>query len=127
MLNILDGLLFITHLVVILFNLTGWIWQRTRRMHLLVLALTLFSWLVLGFWYGFGYCFLTDWEWDVKRQLGETELPNSFIQYLTNNVLGLNLSSNLVDAFTGGSFLAAIGMSLWVNLKKDKKKPSSNK
>ena len=86
-----------------------------------MLALTLFSWLILGFWYGFGYCFLTDWEWDVKRRLGETGLPNSFIQYLTNNVFGFNLSSNLVDAFTGGSFLVAIVLSLWVNLKKDKK------
>ena len=121
MLNILDGLLFVTHLVVILFNLTGWIWRRTRRLHLLMLALTLFSWLILGFWYGFGYCFLTDWEWDVKRRLGETGLPNSFIQYLTNNVFGFNLSSNLVDAFTAGSFLVAIVLSLWVNLKKDKK------
>ena len=125
MLNVLDGLLFVTHLVVILFNLSGWIWRRTRRLHLVVLGLTLFSWLVLGFWYGFGYCFLTDWEWKVKRQLGETGLPNSFIQYLTNNVLGLNLSSNLVDAFTGAFFLLAIVLSLWVNFRKGKKQRPS--
>ena len=120
MLKLLDGLLFVTHLVVITFNLTGWIWQNTRKLHLVVLSLTLFSWLVLGFWYGFGYCFLTDWEWEIKRRLGETDLPNSFIQYLSNNVLGLNFSSGLVDGLTGGFFLAAIVLSLGMNFKKRK-------
>ncbi len=115
MLEIFDSLLFTTHVVVILFNLFGWIHPKTRKAHLVVVGLTLFSWLVLGIWKGFGYCILTDWEWDIKRELGERHLPASFIQYLTNNIFGLTLNRTTVDSLTLGFFLAAIVMTIKVN------------
>ena len=97
------------------FNLFGWIWKKTRKLHLMVVAATLFSWLGLGFWYGFGYCFLTDWEWEIKRSLGERNLPHSFTQYLSDNVFGLFWNTNLVDTLTVGMFVLAILFALWVN------------
>lgn len=115
MLKAFDILLFTTHLVVIGLNLFAWIWKRTRKLHLWVAAITIFSWLVLGIWYGFGYCFLTDWEWDIKRQLGEKDLPHSFTQYLSDNVFGLYLSRDVVDGLTLGMFVLAILCSLYVN------------
>ncbi len=118
MLYFLDALLFTAHILVIGVNLFAWIWKRTRRAHLWVAGVTVFSWLVLGIWYGFGYCFLTDWEWDVKRKLGETNLPHSFTQYLSNNVLGLELSTTLVDGLTLWLFVAAIGCSVYLNFVK---------
>ncbi|QSE95956.1 DUF2784 domain-containing protein [Fulvivirga lutea] len=121
MLKSLDVLLFITHCVVILFNLFGWVHPKTRKLHLVVVGLTLFSWLVLGFWKGFGYCILTDWEWDIKRELGERNLPASFIQYLSNNIFGLGWSRIFVDGVTLGSFLLAIVITLKVNFFKGKK------
>ncbi|MBT3271653.1 MAG: DUF2784 family protein, partial [Spirochaetales bacterium] len=51
------------HSCVIIFNLTGWIWRKTRIPHLILIGLTAFSWFVLGIWYGFGYCPSTDWHW----------------------------------------------------------------
>ena len=102
-------------MVVIVLNLFAWIWKRTRILHLWVVAATLFSWLVLGIWNGFGYCVLTDWEWDIKRELGEKDLPHSFTQYLSDNILGLGLSPTVVDSLTLGLFVVAIICSLYVN------------
>lgn len=108
MLLVADYILFIIHILIIGINLFGWIHPKTRKLHFGVVGLTLFSWVVLGFWKGFGYCFLTDWEWDIKRQLGEKNLPGSFIRYLTNNVMGLNLDRITVDLMTAISFVIAI-------------------
>jgi hypothetical protein len=118
MLVVLDVLLFVTHVVVIVFNLTGWIWRRTQRLHLIVLVLTVLSWVLLGIWYGWGYCFLTDWHWNVKRQLGEAGLPPSFTEFFTNNVMGLDLSTTLVNNMTLWALIAAAVLSVWMNIKR---------
>jgi len=118
MLKFLDIVLFSTHILVILFNLTGWIARKTRRVHLIVLSLTLFSWLILGIYKGYGYCFLTDWEWGIKRKLGETDLPASFIHYLSNNVLDFNIRNDLLDYITLILFVFIILITIWVNFLK---------
>lgn len=74
----LDLGLSVVHLAVVLGNLLLWIPRQTRRLHLWLVMATIFSWLGLGVWYGnLGYCFLPDWHWQLKRSLGETELPGS--------------------------------------------------
>jgi hypothetical protein len=78
------------------------------------MLLTLGSWLLLGIWFGFGYCFLTDLHWDVKRRLGETDLPNSFIQYLFDR-LGIAISSSITDALTLAAFCFALICMVFVN------------
>ncbi len=93
-----------------------WIWQRTRKVHLVVILATAFSWFVMGIWYGWGYCFLTDWEWDIKRQLGENDLPNSFIHYLANNTLSLNISAEILDGLTLVVFIIAFFLSVILNI-----------
>ncbi len=115
MLFFIDLTLFALHIAVILFNLFGWIIPRWRKAHLWVVAITLFSWLFLGIWFGFGYCVLTDLEWDIKRQLGEKGLPNSFITYLTNNIVGLDISPAIIDMLTVGAFVPAILLSVYFN------------
>ena len=100
----LDYLLYAAHLLLIGFNLLGWIWRKTLRWHLLCVLLTALSWFGLGIWYGFGYCFITDWQWDVKRQLGQSNLPDSFIDHFVNQVMGLSISSQLIDVLTGVMF-----------------------
>ncbi|MEM9859665.1 MAG: DUF2784 family protein [Bacteroidota bacterium] len=117
-LKFLDTVLFLIHLLVIGLNLFAWVWERTRKIHLWVVGGTLFSWLVLGIWYGFGYCLLTDWEWSIKRQLGEKNLPHSFTQYLSDRVFQLHLSPTMVDGLTLGLFIIAILCSVYVNFLK---------
>lgn len=124
MLVFLDYLLFIFHVLVIAFNLFGWIPSITRKGHFVVVGLTLFSWIVLGFWKGWGYCLITDWHWDIKRELGETALPGSFIQYLTNNIFGFEWSRTFVDGLTLFSFLLAISCAVVIHFLRNKKQMS---
>ncbi len=118
MLNILDVFFLLLHLIVISFNLFGWIWIRTRKIHLVVLVCTLFSWLILGLKYGLGYCFLTDWHWEVKRKLGESHLPNSFIKYFFDHYTFLSLSAKIVDLITIVSIVLVILIAVYLNFKK---------
>ncbi len=117
MLNFLDVFYFVLHCLLIGFNLLGWIWVRTRKIHLLVALLTGLSWTVLGIWYGLGYCPLTDWHWEVKRKLGEHDLPNSFIKYLADGLTGADFDPFVVDVATGVGFALALVLSIVLNVR----------
>lgn len=106
------------HLLVIGFNMLGWIWNKLLRLHLICIFATAFSWFALGIWYGWGYCFLTDWQWEVKRQLGEKELPASFISYMLRELSITNVPGALVDTATVLLFFGAAGISIYKNFKK---------
>lgn len=114
-LMVLDFLLTILHLIIIGFNLLGWIFKPTRRAHFWFAMLTLSCWTILGIWFGLGYCPITDWQWDVKAQLGEQNLPNSFIKYFIDKLLATNINSDLVDILTLVFFLVAIACSIKLN------------
>jgi len=97
------------------FNLFAWIFPKTRKAHLITIGATAFSWFGLGIFYGWGYCPITEWEWNVKQKLGETHLPNSFIKYYADRITGKDINPSLIDGFTLGFFLAAIILSIYVN------------
>lgn len=113
----LDILFTLAHLVVTGFNMVGWIWYKTRRLHLFCVILTALSWLLLGIWYGFGYCFLTDWQWQIKREMGATDLPDSFIKYAADQVTGLDFDPLWVDMLTAVSFGAVALLSIILNIR----------
>lgn len=114
-LQFLDYFLTFVHLLVIGANLFAWIWPKTRKLHLYIVGITLFCWLILGIWYGLGYCPITEWQWRVKTALGETNLPNSFVKYHLDHITGLNISDSIVDFITLGIFLIAIVCSIKMN------------
>jgi len=111
----LDILFYLLHVLLMGFNLSGWIWRSTRKLHLISLSLTLGSWSILGIWYGFGYCFLTHWHWNVKRLLGETDLPNSFVKYFLDGLLRSDFDAGIVDVITGLGLALPIVLSLYFN------------
>ena len=115
MLWLIDTFLTLVHLVIIGFNLFGWIWPAARKAHLVCVALTAASWFLLGIWFGMGYCPVTDWQWSVKEQLGENNLPASFIKYYADKISGQNISSSLIDLVTVLSFAVAALLSVYVN------------
>ena len=117
MLVLLDYFFLIFHAALSLFNVLGWIWQQTRRYNLVLLLLTGSSWVFLGFFYGFGYCPLTDWHWQVLHALGRQDLPASYITYLLERLTGLDLPGRLVDVLVTGSFTAALILSAWLNIR----------
>ncbi|SMO58930.1 Protein of Unknown function [Solitalea koreensis] len=111
----------ILHPCIIIFNLFGWIWKKTRKANLVLLLLTASSWFVLGIFKGIGYCPLTDWHWQVLRKLGQYNLPNSYIKYLLLRLTGIDLNDRLIDIVTVTSFFVALGFSVYFNLKKKSK------
>lgn len=124
MLQFLDILFTGLHLCVIAFNLFAWMWKKTRKAHLVVAGSTLLSWFLLGIWYGWGYCFITDWQWRVKEKLGETNLPASFVKYFADKITGKDFPPSLIDNITLYSFLAAILISVYFNFFRKEKKLS---
>lgn len=125
MLRILDIGFTLLHLLIIVFNLTGWIWVKTRRLHFYGILLTAGSWFVLGIWYGWGYCPITDWQWRVKEKMGEVNLPNSFMKYFADQIFGEPINAQLIDVITVVFFFLAAGLSVYVNfIKKGQYKPS---
>jgi len=116
--HILDILFVIFHSSLILFNIFGWIWKKTRVFNLITLSLTGASWLFLGLICGtLGYCPLTDWHFRILEKLGKTELPDSYIKYLFDRLTGLNISPSLTDRMTLYVFLAALLISVYFNLR----------
>lgn len=103
------------HSVLVLFNLFGWIPRRTRRLNLVTLLLTGLSWTLLGVFYGFGYCPLTDWHWAVLRQLGEPAGHTSYIQYLAARTTGIAMSAELADKLTLALYLLSLVCSVYMN------------
>ncbi len=101
----------------VLFNLLGWIWKKTRRANLVTLLLTGGSWTVLGIWYGFGYCPCTDWHWQVRRQLGDDDLPSSYMTFLIDILTGWTLPADLVNTITLVGFLLALAVSVALNVR----------
>lgn len=114
----LDIFFTVFHTCLIFFNLFGWIWQRTRRLNLICLLLTGASWVFLGFFYGFGYCPLTDWHFNVLRKLGHTDLPDSYLSFLFTRLTGIHIDQSLVDAVTLVGLIAALVISLILNFRK---------
>jgi preprotein translocase subunit Sec61beta len=125
LLKFLDILLTAAHLALIGFNLFGWIWPKTRKAHLITVAATAFSWFVLGVWFGWGYCPITDWQWKVKEKLGETGLPNSFIKYYVDKISGKDIDPKIVDMATLIVFLVVIILTLLLNFFNTRRKRSS--
>jgi len=110
-----DILFVVFHTALIVFNMLGWAWRRTRRLHLFTISATLLSWFGLGVTYGWGYCPLTDWHWRIKLMLGETALPASWIKYYLDRITGIDWSPAVVDASVVGSALGALVLSLVLN------------
>ncbi len=122
MLQLLDIAFVLFHSGLVIFNTIGWAFQKTRRVHLAIISLTIFSWVGLGFFYGFGYCPSTDWHWDVKRALGETELPASWIKYYLDLVTGQSWDPQIIDATVAVVGIGALVLSVVLNLRESASK-----
>ena len=115
--KILDIFFLLFHSLLVLFNLFGWIWKKTRKVNLITLLLTGGSWFVLGIFYGLGYCPLTDWHFQILRKLGKYNLPNSYMKYIGDRITGLDFNADLVDTLTLICFLLALGFSIFLNVR----------
>ena len=115
MLRFLDILFIVFHSLLIILNLFGWIWKPTRKINFITLILTGASWFLLGIFYGWGYCPLTDWHFQLLKRLGNTDLPNSYIKYLVDRMTGFDLTAVFVERMTLILFILALGFSVYFN------------
>jgi hypothetical protein len=120
----LNVFFFVFHIALILFNLFGWTIKKLRKWNLLTLGLTAASWFLLGAFYGFGYCFLTDWHWQVREKLGYSTDSNSYIHFLFTSIFPITISERLVDLLTAILFFAALVASIVVNVTAFRRKPT---
>lgn len=121
-LKLTDILLVILHVLLILFIVFGWIPKKTRKIHFFVVIIVALCWFVLGIFFGFGYCPLTDLQWTIKLKLQEEELPFSFIKYLLDNITGYNFDETLIDYVTLFVFVSVLIVSTYINMVSIKKR-----
>jgi hypothetical protein len=126
-LKIIDVFFIGFHTTLILFNVFGWLVPRWRFANFISLSLTAFSWLILGIWFGWGYCVCTDWHWQIREMLGYQNTSSSYIHFLILELTNINIPAKLVDTYTAIVFFTAFLISFYLNLKKwmAKKKRSS--
>lgn len=118
MYHILDIFFVVFHSSLIIFNLFGWIWKRTRIINLVTLLLTGSSWLFLGMIVGVpGYCPFTDWHFRILEKLGKTDLPYSYVKYLADRITGLDINATIVDKITLYTFVVALVISILLNIR----------
>ncbi len=121
-LHIANLFLYTFHTALIFFNLFGWLHLKLRKLNLISLLVTFGSWFLLGLWKGWGYCFLTDWHYQILRTMGERNIPSSYIAFMVKKISGWTPSSELVDSLTVGLALLALLCSLYVNFRNRKTK-----
>ena len=108
-----DITLTVFHLIFIVFVLIGWFFKKLRLIHFYSVLVVAISWFVLGLYYGFGYCPITDCHWRIKEMRGEYNLPYSFIEYIIEKPTGLDVSTDLVNYATLGLFLSVFVISVY--------------
>jgi hypothetical protein len=81
----------------------------------MVVCATATCWFILGIWFGIGYCPITDWDWQIKEKLGEHNLPNSFIKYYADIVVGHSVNASLIDTLTAAGFFIAALLAVYFN------------
>ena len=126
MLKLIDLFFTCFHTALILFNLFGWLYPATRKWNLITLILTGASWLGLGFFYGFGYCPLTDWHFRILEKMGHENLPASYIAYLLQRILGVPARDSMVDMLTLVFYLISLSLSVYTNIHDIKKKKGAD-
>jgi Protein of Unknown function (DUF2784) len=118
---------FIFHTAFTLFNIVGWIFPKTRKLHLITMLLTAGSWFVLGIWFGWGYCLCTDWHWQVREAMGIHDRSDSYIHFLLLKITGKDFSTEFVTKATLIFFLLFFLLSVWLNIKDWQQRKQSNR
>jgi hypothetical protein len=119
-LHAINVLFFVFHTALIVINLVGWVWAPTRRLHFICVAATLFSWGVMGVFYGFGYCLCTDWHFQVRRSLGLPVFGHTYLQLMSQVFLGIEMSQAMSNLLAGGGllFILTAMATVWIRQRK---------
>lgn len=109
--------MWVFHTALILFNVFGWIWARTRIWNLVTLGLTAFSWLVLGLLYGAGYCVCTDIHYRIRNALEIRDPSGSYLQLMVYKLSGWWPAEGLTNNAAAIVFGVSVVLSVSLNLR----------
>jgi hypothetical protein len=115
---------FIFHTSIVLLFIFGWMWKKTRLANLVLIVLTALSWVILGIWYGYGYCPCTDWHWQVRRELGIYDSQTSYLEFLFEELTGIDISRALVDKVAAVALVLILCLSVGLNIRDFRKRKS---
>ncbi len=115
LLRVLDLLFHFLHSGLILFVLFGWIAGRTRFAHLVTTLAILFSWCVLGIFFGFGYCIITDYHWRIKRKLNQGRLPEGYVKYMLDKITGRDTDPDFAENLARATLIVVFIITIIVN------------
>jgi hypothetical protein len=104
------------HTGLIVFNVFGWMWVPTRRWNLATQLITLGSWIGMGAFKGWGYCFCTDYHWKIRREMGIADDPPTYIGFLFKQVTGSVPSDDFIFWLTVSVFSVSLVMSVVLNV-----------
>jgi hypothetical protein len=76
-----------------------------------------FSWLVLGAFYGTGYCICTDLHWRVRSEMGKPIHSSSYLQFLVENVTGRSVPVSVLNPLAAVGFTLLLAVSISLNLR----------
>ncbi|MCX8123837.1 MAG: DUF2784 domain-containing protein [Spirochaetes bacterium] len=113
----LDVFFLVFHTAFTVFNMFGWISIKTRKVHCATMLITGCSWFILGIWYGWGYCFCTDWHWQVREKLGYPVLFNSYIQFMVHEITGYVPDANLTDTVVASVYFLCLFITVLLNIR----------
>lgn len=116
-LQFLNIVLDILHILLMAFIALGWLVPKFRKAHLIVLLLTGSSWLIFSNGNGIMNCILTDLHYEVLRKLGVTNLPETYTQYAIRRITGIVIQKNMAMAITRISWLILLGLSSFLFFK----------
>mgnify|MGYP003444197608 CR=1 FL=1 len=125
--SFLNIFFFIFHTAFTLFNIIGWIFPKTRKLHLITMLLTACSWFILGAWYGWGYCLCTDWHWKIREAMGIYDRSDSYIHFLLLKVTGINFDPQFVETATLVIFLLCFVLNVLLTYNTGQKKKDRTK
>jgi len=113
--KLLDIFFTFFHSLLIVFNVSGWAIKPLRRLNLITLGITGFSWFVVGIFYGIGYCPLTEWHFNILEKLGHRGLPDSYIVFLIQRLTSLKINQELANPLIIVIFFMALFTSITLN------------
>jgi hypothetical protein len=85
------------------------------------------SWFIVGIWYGWGYCFCTDWHWQVREKMGLHDQSTSYVHFLLLKLTGINFQKDLVDKMTLIVFFVSLALSIGLNISDRKRRQIKNR